>query len=463
MPHFLYAQGADCRSIWISADMSIGRDPEVTSLTLAAIDAYVQRGTATTTDANWLASHLHGYRMLDAAIASGSDPTLVLGQGFHGILDITPLDDPALDNNRASALPRASGFARFLARDLSGPASDLSIALDLVVEHANSLGTGPDLDSARVMASGRVVDRARVLESARRLAGDLDLASKEVDFHRDPDPASVLARIGVAVYGLVALGVIPVSDDHDTGEGIAGVFLERIASFNSDQLGAFAADVEELLRQSAIVIQDPPDGIYPDLLNMIDSRSRSLRAALSDPEPDPLLVERGTLRLIEAMTRVVGPDEITRLALAAASVSEDRANHVAADLAEVIEDATTNLGNPDPVEDAEIAGPILQRQADVVSVAIDALAVVSPSAVPPIKDDERTPRQRGIERGLEKFFETFLGEKAPELVASAVRTIGTAAIAGSAYAAGLIPGKVAIASAILKALGALRHLFNRLR
>lgn len=421
--------------------MSVGGAPGVPSLTITALDAYVQRGTATTTQAESLASQLDGYRILDEAIAIASD--------LHRILD----------RDRAGALARASAFARFLAADLPGPASDLASTLDVVLKHASFLGNGPDLDSARVMDSGRVVDRARVLDSARVLAGNLDLAS-EVDFDGNRDRAVTLAQIGVAIYGLVALGMVPVSDAPGAGDGTTSVFLERIASFNADQLSVFAADVEELLRQSAIVIQDPADDIHPELLNMIDSRCRSLRAALSDPEPDPLLVERGTLRLIEAMTRVVGPDEIAGLALGAANVPDDKANHVASYLAGVIEDATTNLGNPDPVEDAKIAGPIVQRQGDLARYTIDALAAAPPRLIPPIKDDERTPHQRRMERSLDKFFETFLGEKAPELVASAIRNIGTAAVAGTAYAAGLSPGKIAIVSAIMRAVSALRHLFK---
>jgi hypothetical protein len=74
-------------------------------------------------------------------------------------------------------------------------------------------------------------------------------------------------------------------------------------------------------------------------------------------------------------------------------------------------------------------------------------------------DDDRSPRQRGIESGIAKFFDTFLGEKAPELAASAIRTISTALAAGASVAAGLPAAQVAIATAFLKALSALRLLF----
>ncbi len=193
---------------------------------------------------------------------------------------------------------------------------------------------------------------------------------------------------------------------------------------------------------------------------MIDSRYHSLRAALTDPEPKPLFVELGTLQLIEAMSQVVEPGEITRLALGAANVPEDEANAIASKVTEVITDVTANLGNPDPVEDAKIAGPLVQRQADLARSTIAAIDAVPAAAASLAKHDERSPRQRGTDSGVEQFWHSLIGEKAPELVAGAVGTIAIAAAAGTAYAAGLDPSKVAIGTAILKALRALSRLFK---
>ncbi len=202
---------------WATAGIRTSVTVTRPSLTIEDIDAYVHRGSATTTQAKSLESDLD-----DLLVRTKSIDTS-LGNITGGALPIAL--DFARDRSRSSALTRA--------RALIGAIPNRFDVIPNRFGDDTAILLAEQLAEFEVLSSDRVIDYSEAFARSRSLAIVLrDALLIERSLHY----SALYTQMGIVIYGLVAFALVPVSGDGVKAEAPLGGFVERIAKFDAGRL-----------------------------------------------------------------------------------------------------------------------------------------------------------------------------------------------------------------------------------
>ena len=231
--------------------------------------------------------------------------------------------------------------------------------------------------------------------------------------------------------------------------GGEGVMTSRVDRLDEARKHLAREGTEPIIALAHRFLSDPPAGTSDHVLNRVDANARVVAAALTDPEPNAIVVEAAIATLLEHLAESVSVGSTVAAELESLDVPAELAAAIGDRLDEAV-DLASKLGADDEATDVSQANAVLAK----LDEAAEGVEAALPAAAG-ITDEERDARLAEADlKGQERF----LTEHKPRLKADAIRMVikGTPVLVGSgltgiAWATGNL--RMAGVTAVLTAIG----------
>lgn len=249
-----------------------------------------------------------------------------------------------------------------------------------------------------------------------------ELAAMDLEAFRGPQGLAILQTASEALEHIIDVAV-------EAGSLIPdGPVTARVDRLDQVRAKIAREGVEPLLTMAERFVSDPPTGTPFEVVEAVDSNRHVLIAALRNPFPDTVLVERSFAALLELMSADIAAGDTLAAELEDLGVDVDEATAIGAALDEALDEAV-DLGNPEEAPDVAKANVTLQK----LDAAVEKIEAALPVA-PDEAADFKARLAKAKENGKLKFHSDEMPKLKAELLKGAIKGTAMVGAAGITWA-----------------------------